>query len=164
QKTVAAARQQGADWTVVDGYHFTNQWQHAVRDAGLRLLVFDDHGQIGCHFAEIVVDPNLAATADRYPACPQKTRPLPPPPFTLPRRVRRWPEWRRECPPVGRHILVTLGGSDPGNAAVKIIQALDRIRRPQFEAVVLVGPANPHRAELEAAVRQSRAMIDLRES
>src|SRR5262249_53612531 len=55
-------------------------------------------------------------------------------------------------------------GSDPGNAAVKIIQALDRIRRPQFEAVVLVGPANPHRAELEAAVRQSRAMIDLRES
>jgi UDP-2,4-diacetamido-2,4,6-trideoxy-beta-L-altropyranose hydrolase len=164
KETVATARRWGADWVVVDGYRLTHQWQHAVRDSGCRVLAFDDNGQIGHHCADLVVDQNLETTADFYADWAADCRLLLGPRCVLLRReFRRWQEWRRECSPAARRILVTLGGADPGNATARIVRALDRIGRHDLEAVVLVGPANPHRAELEAALRQTRGSIDLRE-
>jgi spore coat polysaccharide biosynthesis predicted glycosyltransferase SpsG len=87
------------------------------------------------------------------------------PRFVLLRReFRRWQERRGRFSPVARRILVTLGGADSRNATAKVLRALDWIRRQELEAVALVGPANPHRAELETLIRQSRAIIDLRQS
>jgi RimJ/RimL family protein N-acetyltransferase len=54
--------------------------------------------------------------------------------------------------------LVTLGGSDPANATLKVIRALQEIAREGLEAVILVGAANPYRADLEDAIRGTSAL------
>ena len=49
--------------------------------------------------------------------------------------------------------LVTLGGSDPDNATLKVILALHRVRGAPLEATVVVGAGNPHYQSLEKAGR-----------
>ena len=44
EATVGHARQVGADWIVADGYEFGAAYQQCVQEAGLKLLVLDDHG------------------------------------------------------------------------------------------------------------------------
>ncbi|HMF15122.1 MAG TPA: UDP-2,4-diacetamido-2,4,6-trideoxy-beta-L-altropyranose hydrolase, partial [Gemmataceae bacterium] len=163
--TAAIIRECRPGWVVADGYHLTHEWQRSVRAAGCRLLAFDDHGQIGRHCADLVVDQNLGTSTDLYADCSADTRLLLGPRYVLLRReFRRWQERRGKFSPVARRILVTLGGADSRNATAKVLRALDWIRRQELETVALVGPANPHRAELETLIRQSRAIIDLRQS
>jgi spore coat polysaccharide biosynthesis predicted glycosyltransferase SpsG len=70
-------------------------------------------------------------------------------------------EWRREIPPVARKVLVTLGGGDPDNVTLKVIQALQRVHVNDLEATVVVGGSNPHYEELQSAVKNSPTSIRL---
>jgi spore coat polysaccharide biosynthesis predicted glycosyltransferase SpsG len=58
-------------------------------------------------------------------------------------------------------VLVTLGGGDPDNQTLKVVQALQRVDVDELEAVVVVGASNPHFRELQSAVRNSRFAIRL---
>jgi hypothetical protein len=51
---------------------------------------------------------------------------------------------------VVRQILVFFGGADPSNETAKALRAIQRLDRPEIAVVVVVGAANPHRAEIEA--------------
>ena len=57
------------------------------------------------------------------------------------------------CPEVARKVIVTLGGIDAENTTLKIIEALEQISIPDLEVKVVVGPLNPHFAELERTIR-----------
>jgi spore coat polysaccharide biosynthesis predicted glycosyltransferase SpsG len=59
----------------------------------------------------------------------------------------------RVIPEHAANLLVTLGGSDPGNVTLKLIQALNRL--DGINVRVVVGAANPHRASLEQAVART---------
>ena len=72
-----------------------------------------------------------------------------------------WRGWRREIPAVARKVLVTLGGGDPDNVTLKVIRALAQVEIEGLEAVVVVGPANPHLEELQAAVKDTPHPIRL---
>src|SRR5262249_10538113 len=47
-------------------------------------------------------------------------------------------------------VLIILGGSDPGNVTLNVIEALQGIRNEVFEVTIVVG-ANPHWALLQQA-------------
>ena len=51
---------------------------------------------------------------------------------------------------VVRRILVFFGGADPSNETAKALRAIQRLDRPEIAVDVVVGAANPHRAEIEA--------------
>src|SRR5207249_1652332 len=51
-------------------------------------------------------------------------------------------------------VLVTMGGSDPDNVTLKVIQALPQVEVQGLEATVVIGGTNPHYRELEAAILQ----------
>jgi spore coat polysaccharide biosynthesis predicted glycosyltransferase SpsG len=55
-------------------------------------------------------------------------------------------------PEFGRKILVTLGGADPDNATLRVIEALKQVNIPDLQVKVVVGSANPHLASLQQAV------------
>src|SRR5690606_40862662 len=48
-----------------------------------------------------------------------------------------------------RRVLVTMGGGDSGNFTATVIRALKKSRLA-LEITAVVGPANPHRAALQA--------------
>src|SRR3990170_6387385 len=159
-QTADLALRAGASWAVVDGYHFDAAYQRIVKDAGLRLLVIDDHGYADPHHADIVLNQNLHADERMYARRGSGARLLLGARYALLRReFLRWRGWRRQTREVGRRVLVTLGGADPDNLTGTVIEALGRSRAGGLEVVVVVGEANPHLPELEAAAQASRLPV-----
>jgi RimJ/RimL family protein N-acetyltransferase len=71
----------------------------------------------------------------------------------LRREFLKWRAWQRVIPEIARKVLITFGGSDPDNVALKAIHALSRVTI-SLEATVLLGANHRHRQELESALQQ----------
>jgi UDP-2,4-diacetamido-2,4,6-trideoxy-beta-L-altropyranose hydrolase len=148
-------------WVVLDSYHFDEVYQQRVKEAGHRLLVIDDMAHLKHYYADILLNQNLHAEQLHY-SCEPYTRLLLGTRYVLLRReFLGWKDWKQEIPEIARRVLVTLGGGDPENYTLKVIQALRKVDVPGLEATVVVGASNPHANTLEAAIGQSRIPIHL---
>ena len=142
-------------WLVLDGYNFDDAYQQMVKEAGHRLLVIDDMAHLKHYYADILLNQNLHAEQLHY-SCEPYTRLLLGTHYVLLRReFLAWKEWHRKIPEVARRVLVTLGGGDPENNTLKVIQALQEVGIPDLEATVVIGASNPHAGVLEQAAKQS---------
>lgn len=151
--------------TVLDGYCFGAEYQRSLKKAGQKILQIDDYGEAEHYFADLVLDHNTGATEGLYRNREPYTQLLLGPQYALLRReFRAWREWKREFPGTARKLLVTLGGADPGNMTLRIVEALKKNQMDGLEATVLMGAANPNLAEIEAAVRASPSIRLLRNS
>jgi UDP-2,4-diacetamido-2,4,6-trideoxy-beta-L-altropyranose hydrolase len=151
KQTSALALDRRAAWVAADGYGFGAEWQSAVKDAGLRLLLWDDYGHAKSYSADLILNQNLHATAEIYARREPYTRLL------LGARYAQlrgeflvWRDWRREIPPVATRVLVTMGGADAENVTGEVVQALASLHN--VEAVVVAGASNPHINQLHADV------------
>ena len=161
-QTANHARQVGANWVVVDGYHFGAGYQRVIKDHGLHLLFIDDIGHAEHYYADLVLNQNIHAHEGLYKSKEPYTRLLLGTRYVLLRReFLKWRGWRREIPEVARKVLVTMGGSDPDNVTLKVIQALQQVDLDGLEAIVVVGGSNPHYEELQSAVQDARFPIRL---
>ncbi len=79
----------------------------------------------------------------------------------LRREFRKWQSLNRHVPEVACKVLVTLGGGDPDNVTLKVIQALQQLELPDLEARVVVGPTNAHLESLRQEVERSTGNIQL---
>lgn len=153
EATIALAQQQAAAWVVVDGYHFDAAYQLQLKEAGLRLLFIDDYAHAAHYYADIVLNQNIYANVEMYAQREPYTRLLLGTKYVLLRReFWVWRDWQRPIPDKARKILVTLGGSDPDNVTLTVIQALQQLPNDDWEAIVLVGGQNPHYQTLATAV------------
>jgi UDP-2,4-diacetamido-2,4,6-trideoxy-beta-L-altropyranose hydrolase len=153
EATIALAQQQTAAWIVLDGYHFDVAYQRQIKQAGLRLLFIDDYAHASHYYADIVLNQNIYAQAEMYASREPFTRLLLGTEYLLLRReFWAWRDWQRPIPDKARKILVTLGGSDPDNVTLTVIQALQHLPEDDWEAIVLVGGQNPHVQTLATAV------------
>ncbi|NEO12174.1 MULTISPECIES: UDP-2,4-diacetamido-2,4,6-trideoxy-beta-L-altropyranose hydrolase [unclassified Moorena] len=163
EQTIAQAKALGATWVVVDGYHFGADYQRVIKKAGLRLLFIDDYGHAAHYWADLVLNQNVYAHEGLYPKRESYTQLLLGTQYTLLRKeFWPWQGWQRQIPTVARKVLVTLGGADPDNVTLKVIQALQQVKVEGLEAVVVVGGSNPHYEQLHAAVHDSGAAITLK--
>ncbi len=152
-QTTDLARQRGASWIVADGYRFGTAYQRAVKDSGLGLLLIDDIGHEDHYYADIVLNQNIDAEEGMYESREPSTRLLLGTRYVLLRReFLKWQGWKREISPAARRLLVSLGGSDPDNSTLKVIQALRHVATDGVEVFVLAGPSNPHYDKLRTAV------------
>jgi UDP-2,4-diacetamido-2,4,6-trideoxy-beta-L-altropyranose hydrolase len=162
KETARLAGRKNASWIVVDGYRFGSAYQLEIKAAGFKLLFVDDNVHADTYSADLVLNQNLHATASLYAKREPYTVLLLGPRYAMLRReFRRWRDWRREIPPVGRKILVTMGGSDPGNLTIRAIDALQQLSNPALKTSVLVGGSNPHLRLVEAAIQETESSIRL---
>jgi len=162
EMTADLAKKMGAAWVVVDGYHFGSDYQRIIKESGLRLLFIDDNGHADHYYADIVLNQNLHANEELYKNREPYTKLLLGTEYVLLRReFWPWRGWKREIPEVACKVLVTLGGSDPDNVTLKVIQALLQIE--QLVAVVVLGGSNPHYEELLSSLEDNPA-IDLKKN
>jgi UDP-2,4-diacetamido-2,4,6-trideoxy-beta-L-altropyranose hydrolase len=159
-QTTMLAHDLGTVWVVEDGYHFDADYQRTIKDTGLRLLAIDDYGHAGHYVADLVLNQNIYADASLYPSRAPETRLLLGTQYVLLRReFVHWRGWQREIPDVARKVLVTMGGSDPDNVTLKVIEALAQVQVDGLEVIVVVGAGNPHRPLLQSAIEQIRHSI-----
>ena len=129
-----------ADWVVIDGYHLGTDYQRAVREAGARVLVIDDHGHLDRYEADILLNQNLGAPDYRNRA-PGARLLLGPRYALLRREFRDVPA--RATRDVACRVLVTLGGSDPDNVSSRVLEGLGSVALP-LEVQLIAGAGNPH--------------------
>jgi UDP-2,4-diacetamido-2,4,6-trideoxy-beta-L-altropyranose hydrolase len=148
-------------WVALDGYHFDPAYQHQIKEAEHRLLVIDDMAHLDHYYADVVLNQNINAERLYY-SCEPYARLLLGTQYVLLRsEFLAWWGWQRVTTDVAHKVLVTLGGGDPDNQTLKVVQALQRVDVDELEAVVVVGASNPHFRELQSAVRNSRFAIRL---
>lgn len=161
--TAAIAKDCRADWIVVDGYSFAAEYQKTIRNAGLSLLFIDDYGHSDHYFADIVLNQNLYADQCLYPTHEPRTRFLLGPDFVLLRKeFRKMSCQDRKVPAIARKILVTLGGSDPDNITLRVIEALKSFKIDDIRVVVVIGGANPYADLIDRAVSGSPSFTVLK--
>ena len=140
-------------WVVVDGYHFDAAYQKELKDVGYKVLWIDDYGHAQHYYADLILNQNVSVDESLYQHRETYTRLLLGTRYALLRReFREWTNWRREVPEVAQKVLITLGGSDPDNVTLKVIQALKQIDISGLEAKIIVGPANPNTRTLQQEI------------
>ena len=159
-ETLQADRQNAR--VVLDGYHFGSDYQHRIRTAGFKLLVVDDYGHADFYHADWVLNQNISAREELYAKRSPATKLLLGPKFAMLRKeFLTYKGWQREIAPVAKKILVTLGGSDPDNVTLQVIQALIDL---DLHVKVVIGGSNPHLREIENFIRSqnnSTALIEV---
>jgi len=144
------------EWVVLDGYQFPSQYQRRVRDAGFCLLFVDDYGHAPPYSAHLVLNQNISANPALYRERESHTRLALGTRYVLLRReFLEGQVTGPDMPKAGRHLLVTLGGSDPENATGKVLEAVEESSLQDISLTVVVGFANRHARELESIVSRS---------
>ncbi len=153
QQTLSLAKRIMIDWLVVDGYQFGATYQQAIKETGHSLLFIDDYGHADHYYADLVLNQNICADDSLYTNRESYTKLLLGTRYVLLREeFLTWKDWPREVPEKAHKILVTLGGGDPDNATLKVINAINKLEIEDLEIKVIIGPANPHIASLKEAL------------
>ncbi|WP_103668828.1 UDP-2,4-diacetamido-2,4,6-trideoxy-beta-L-altropyranose hydrolase [Pseudanabaena sp. BC1403] len=162
QQTLDLCQQFSAQWIILDGYHFGAAYQKAIKNFDVSLLFFDDNGHADHYYADLILNQNISAKIDLYQSREPYTQLLLGTQYVLLRKeFLSWKNWQRVINPIASKILVTLGGSDPDNVTLKVIQALQIVKSNNLEVIVVVGGSNPHYEKLQAEVAKSRTLITL---
>jgi len=142
-KTGSILRGERDAWVVVDGYHFGVSHHKKIREQGNPLLVIDDMRHLESYYVDLILNQNFNAESLAYP-CGKYTHLLLGTRYVLLRREFRQLEKRnREIPRRCRSILVSMGGADPYNLTLKILNALDVIEG-KISINIILGPTNPN--------------------
>lgn len=162
--TLSILKNESADqknWLVLDGYHFTPEYQKAIRNEGIRLLVIDDMNHLLHYHADIFLNQNVHAPDLKY-QCDEDTTLLLGTRYVLLRReFLKYRDFNRQIPDRAKNILVTLGGADPNNVTHKVIEALKLLDEPDISVRIIIGPANPHKETLCKALASAHFEAEL---
>lgn len=139
-------------WLALDGYQFDFDYQRQVKESGACLLVIDDYVHAECYHADLIINQNINAELIQYPAGPETKLLLGTSYAMLSPDFDVMRDHRPENPEVARRVLVTLGGGDPDNQTLKVINALSSLSIDGLETIVLVGAANPNIEALHKAM------------
>jgi len=148
-------------WLVLDGYHFTPEYQKAIRDADGHLLVIDDMNHLTSYHADILLNQNIHAPDLKY-SCDKDTTLLMGARYVLLRReFLKYRDFKRQIPDKAKNILVTFGGADPDNVTLKVIEAFKLLDKPDITVRIIIGLANPHQETLRKAIASAHFAAEL---
>lgn len=141
------------DFLIVDHYGLGFRWESALRGQTRMIMAIDDLANRP-HDCDLLVDANwLPQMETRYDGqVPPDCSLLLGPAYTLLHPsfgalADRVPEREKV-----RRLLLFFGGGDADNLTVRALRELDSLHLP---GDVVIGAANPHRAEVEALCRQT---------
>lgn len=165
QATIALAHQHQTSWVVVDGYHFGAEYQRWIKSAGLKLLFLDDYQHATHYYADLVLNQNVYAHSELYANREPDTQLLLGTRYALLRpEFLQWQGWQRLPNSSANKILITMGGADPDNVTLKILQAIQHIRIEGLETIAVIGGSNPHWESLQSVVQSSQGSIHLKQN
>ncbi len=150
---------------VLDGYGFGCREQSALQDAGIPTLIVDDYGHATEYPARWILNQNAFASEKPYARRGKDSALLVGSRYALIREeFFEWLAWKREIPARAARVLITIGGSDPYNLSLRIVEALASARVPNLEIILVVGGGNPHLQALRVGVERSGLSIKIEQN
>jgi UDP-2,4-diacetamido-2,4,6-trideoxy-beta-L-altropyranose hydrolase len=160
QAVVDCMRQAMPGLVVLDGYDFGLREQSALSAAGHRVMVIDDFGQAAEYPVRWILNQNPQARPDIYARRGIQTKLLLGSKYALLRQeFGPWLGWRRTVPEHAGKILVTIGGSDPDNLSLQILESLSQLKDANLEVVLVAGGSNPYLRELQCTIESSPTRV-----
>jgi UDP-2,4-diacetamido-2,4,6-trideoxy-beta-L-altropyranose hydrolase len=158
---IRVAQGRGADWFVVDGYHFDAGYQKQLQSAR-PLLTIDDNGLLDYYAADLVLNQNAHACAPMYAHRSPNTKLLLGPRYALLRdEFVGYRDWVREIPERGSHLLLTMGGSDATNFAPRILPLLAESGADDLQIRVVVGGSAENAEAVDEIAANCPAQIEV---
>ena len=155
-ETIEKAFACNSKWIVVDGYHFSSKYQESIKKSGLKLLFLDDYGHCDKYSAEIILNQNSYASEKYYPKTDIFTRLLLGTKYSSIRReFLKYKNFSKKTPKIATKVLVTMGGSDPLNTTLKILNSIKKMKERQLDVKIVLGGANPHLQSIEKEIKKS---------
>ena len=148
---IVASVDQGA-CIVLDGYHFDIAYQRQARLMSSRLLVIDDYRHISNYACDLLLNQNVNAAALKYQIEGGGSLLLGPKYAMLRREFMAASQTKKTIRNNVRTVLVSFGGSDPGNASELAVEALALLQDRDLRVIVVAGPACSHLSSLRAAM------------
>jgi UDP-2,4-diacetamido-2,4,6-trideoxy-beta-L-altropyranose hydrolase len=159
--TLQALKDSPPDWLIVDHYALDARWEGALAPHAGRIMAIDDLADRP-HACALLLDQNLGrAAADYQSRVPAGARLLIGPRHALLRpefAATRDAALTRRGGPL-RHILITMGGVDRGNATGAALDALGPLG---LDVTVVMGGGAPHLGAVRAQAEQwgARLVVD----
>ena len=148
EQTSGCVVRSAGHWLVVDGYHFDTRYREKLKESAVGVLAIDDGYLTEDVQADIILNQNLGAETLEYSA----GKVMLGTDYVLLRSEFCDTSLRKaDVRKRADRILVTLGGGDPDNQTMKVVDALKKMDRPGLQARVLMGQTNPHLDTLELA-------------
>jgi len=155
----------GADWVILDGYHFSADLQTSLIQAGHRVLAIDDNGQSTPPAAHLLLNPNLHARRALHDGHAPHTELLLGPRFAPLRRefIHLHPKSAEAAALPVRKLLISLGGADPPNRTLDVLRRAAPQLPDGVQLRVIAGGSNPHLPSLRECLRhhaQAELVVD----
>jgi UDP-2,4-diacetamido-2,4,6-trideoxy-beta-L-altropyranose hydrolase len=152
---------EGCRALVIDGYRFDSAYRAGLRASGVRVLAFDDLGDLPALHADVVVNAAPTATGLSYDRIAPGAVHLLGADYVALRREIRVAAAERRPLPERRAILLTFGGSDPLGLTAPCIERLAPALDGQDRLIVAVGVANPQVDVIREAARRHGGRVEL---
>lgn len=153
QQTIAVLGPESIEWLVVDHYALDARWESALKGMSKKLLVIDDLADRE-HDCDLLLDQNLGRISEHYAhLVPVRCKVLIGPKFALLRpefaESRPYSLNRRKAAAL-KHLLISMGGVDKGNATALLLDSLLDCELPKdCRITVVMGPHAPWLAEVQ---------------
>jgi UDP-2,4-diacetamido-2,4,6-trideoxy-beta-L-altropyranose hydrolase len=161
QHTAQALAHNPPDWLIVDHYALDARWERVVAPHAARIMAIDDLADRP-HACALLLDQNLGRAEQGYQGLvPAEARLLIGPHHALLRpefAAAREGALARRGGPL-RHILVTMGGVDKGNATGAVLDAIGPL---SLDVTVVMGAEAPHLRAVRARAAHwgARLVVD----
>ncbi len=140
----ATAAIAGGATVVLDAFATPLPYRTTLRRQVRRLAIIDDIGDPGPWSADIILNQNCGASLAYYPGLDAGAIPLLGPGYALLRpEFEPWRAAPRRRGGAARRIAVSLGGTDPANAASLVLDAIGSRADRNWRTIIVAGPANP---------------------
>jgi UDP-2,4-diacetamido-2,4,6-trideoxy-beta-L-altropyranose hydrolase len=162
--TASLATSLSARWVVIDGYHFSTDYQKGLKSSGFKVLAIDDYGHCETWHADIVLNQNLSETGEMLDHTNDEGEPthlLGVQYALLRREFRTWAKETKRDDALGTRLLITFGGVDPDGATLRILKGLASLPDLPLQIKVLAGPANARVADIEEMASNSPHAIEI---
>jgi len=153
---VVTGQEQAVDILIVDHYQLDITWEQQMRKFAGKIVVIDDLANRK-HDCDLLLDQNVIANYEhRYDELvPIHCKKLLGPKYLI-MRDEFIEERAKQTIRTGEvnTLLVFMGGSDPTNETMKVLDALKETTTTFRQVDIVVGMSNVHRAEIEQICRQ----------
>lgn len=165
-QTIAAIAGTRPDWLIVDHYALDAAWESELRPYAERIMAIDDLADRK-HDADLLLDQNLSRDGKDYGALvPAQCMLLIGPRYSLLRpefaQLREYSLKRRHQPQL-KHLMISLGGMDTGNATGRVLDVLQQATLPDdCRITVVMGGQAPFLDTVREQAARSRWPCDVR--
>ena len=161
EETLSMSARKSAICLVTDGYHFGQRYHDKISSFPGTSLTVDDYGQLQSYRSSYVLNQNLRSSSSLYANRSENTKLLLGIQHALIRREFRVDTGKaQDSDGIISNVLVTLGGSDPTNSTVTVLEAIQQMSLEDVNFRIIAGPLH-HNFERLKQLTNKEPQIEL---